>query len=105
MTWKIDDVDKVYALGKRSDGWAFAHGMGVGALAGLGIGVGVSALLLAFEHPQRCSDVCFPPAAVTAILTLPFTALTTVVGGVVGLGFRDKWRSVPIPLAPAQSPK
>ncbi|MEP6763158.1 MAG: class I SAM-dependent methyltransferase [Gemmatimonadaceae bacterium] len=104
--WNINDVQQVYALGRRSDGWAFGHGAGVGALTGLGIGVGVTAILLLVDNDSSCdSEFCIPPAAASAVLTIPFTAVATLIGGFIGLGYRDKWRSVPIPLAPAQSPK
>ncbi|MEP6781004.1 MAG: hypothetical protein ABJC26_14005 [Gemmatimonadaceae bacterium] len=105
MSWNINDVKEVYALGRRSDGWAFGHGAGIGALTGLGIGVGVTALLLAVQGKSHCSEICIPPAAASAVLTIPFTAVATIVGGFIGLGDRNKWRSVPIPLAPTQLPK
>lgn len=106
VRWNINDVKEVYALGRRSDGWAFGHGAGVGALTGLGIGVGVTAILLiATDNSRGCSVICIPPAAASAVLTIPFTAVATLIGGFIGLGYRDKWRSVPIPVAPTQSPK
>ena len=104
INWNINDVRSVDALGRRSDGWAFGHGAGVGALVGLSIGV-IATAVVSSTSSGSCSDCFISPAAVATILTVPFTVVTTVVGGFVGLGFRDKWRTVPIPIAPTQPPK
>jgi hypothetical protein len=81
--------------GQRSVGTAFWRGAGRGALVGVGVSAALLGVAALSEARDPCSD-CFVNAPLAAaIVGVPFTALTTVVGGVVGLRFRERWTPLP----------
>ena len=84
-------VDLSRGPGNRHDG--FSRGAKTGAAVGLAVGlVGIG---VAYLIERDCVSYCFgTPTA--AVLLLPFTGITTVVGGVVGkaLARRERWERV-----------
>ena len=84
-------VDLSRGPGSPRDG--FSRGAKTGAVVGLTVGlVGVG---VAYLIEQDCVSYCFgTPTA--AILLLPFTGITTVLGGVAGkaLARRERWERV-----------
>jgi hypothetical protein len=82
-------VDESRGARPRSE--AFRRGAGVGFL--VGAGVGVVATGLAYHWDRRASCDCMIPAtAVVGALSVGFTGVTTLAGGVIGVATRERWR-------------
>ena len=77
--------------GARPAPEAFWRGAGVGFL--VGAGVGVVATGLAYQSDRRSSCDCIIPAtAIVGALSVAFTGVTTLTGGVIGVATRERWR-------------
>lgn len=96
---RIDIVRLEQYAGRRSAGASFGKGAAYGALAGVGLSgaLVIAAAIDERRHPCGGCMISGPVAAV--IVAVPLTAASTLVGGLVGLGFgrRDRWTRVERP--------
>ena len=80
--------------GRRDAGEAF----GRGAFRGFAVGavIGTVATLAVWQKERRhgCGDCFISGTAVMGAASVLLTAVTTSVGGFVGLGYRDRWERV-----------
>jgi hypothetical protein len=89
--------------GRRSAAGAFGRGAGRGALVGLAL----SAVLLGavlVEEQRNPSDSFISAPVAAGIVAVPLTAGSILIGGVIGLGRRDRWTRVAYPEPPAVDP-
>lgn len=83
--------------GRRPTAAAFGRGAARGALVGLALSAVLLGAALVDEQRNPCGD-CFINAPVAAgIVAVPLTAGSTLIGGVIGLGRRDRWVRVAYP--------
>lgn len=75
---------------------AFRRGAKWGAIAGVVTSVVVVAAVGIDEARNPCGECFFPPTGLVALTAIPFTAATTLVGGVLGVALRNPWERVPI---------
>jgi hypothetical protein len=79
---------------RRSGGQAFGRGAAWGALTGLGIAAGVIAFAAIHEADHPCIDCWLGETAGAAIVSVPVVVLSPLIGGLVGLAFRERWTKV-----------
>ncbi len=82
--------------GRRSAGASFGRGAAYGALVGVGLSGAFLIAATIDEHRNPCGDCMISGPIVAAVIAVPFTAASTLVGGLVGLGFGrgDRWKRV-----------
>jgi hypothetical protein len=78
----------------RSGGQAFGRGAAWGALTGLGIAAGLIAFAAVHEADYPCIDCWIGETAGAAIVSVPVVVLSPLIGGLVGLAFRERWTKV-----------
>ncbi|MES3034652.1 MAG: hypothetical protein V4813_11710 [Gemmatimonadota bacterium] len=79
---------------RRTAGQAFRGGAGRGALVGLGLSAGLMAIGVVTD--RRNDDTYNTGTRIAALGSVLLTTLTTVTGGLIGLGGRERWRTVPL---------
>ena len=76
----------------RTAGQAFGRGAAWGALTGLEISVALVVAGVIFDAKHPCDDFCFiSNTAAGAVLSVPVMILSPVVGGLIGMSFRERW--------------
>ena len=83
--------------GRRSAGAAFGRGAGRGALVGLALSAVLMGAALVEERRNPCHDCFINGPMAAGIVAVPLTAGSTLLGGVIGLGRRDRWTRVAYP--------
>ena len=81
----------------RPAGVAFRRGAKRGALVGLGLSAVYLTAGLVAERRDPCQDCMFPVPIVAAVVTVPVTAGSALIGGVIGVGTRHRWARVAYP--------
>lgn len=84
-------------LGTRSTGAAFGRGAARGALVGVSLSAMLMGLALVHEQRDRCGDCMITAPMAAAIVAVPLTVGSSVLGGLFGLGFRERWARVAYP--------
>ncbi len=90
---RLDEVLRMDASqGAIPSGEAFWRGAGTGLLVGASIGLVATALSLRADLSGSC-DGCMGTMFI-APLSVVFTGVTTIVGGLIGVAGRERWRRV-----------
>ena len=81
----------------RPKGSAFVRGAGRGALVGLALSAVLVGAAVVEDRRNSCHD-CFVNARLAAaVVAVPLTAVSSLVGGAVGLSTRERWARVAYP--------
>lgn len=94
---RVDVREVAVHVGRRTAGAAFGRGAGWGALVGASVGLVATTLTVADERRNPCDDCFVSAPLVVGVLSVAFTAVTTLVGGAIGLAHRDRWETVAVP--------
>ncbi len=96
---RIDIVRLEQYAGRRSAGASFGRGAGYGALVGVGLSGALVIAAAIDERRHPCGDCMLSGPVTAVIIGVPFTAASTLVGGLVGLGFgrSERWTRVKRP--------
>lgn len=81
----------------RSAGAAFGRGAGRGALVGLALSAVLLGAALVEEQRHPCSDCMINAPVAAGIVAVPLSVGSTLIGGLVGLGKRERWVRVAYP--------
>ena len=93
MTMSWSDLRRVdVSRGRRPTGEAFARGAKTGAL--IGVGLGLVATGLAIRADRECNDCMIPVTVIIVPVSVAFAGATTLVGGMIGVAGRERWRRV-----------
>jgi len=84
-------------VGTRSPGAALGRGAGRGALAGLALSAVLMGAALVTEQRDPCRDCMITSPVAAGIVAVPLTAASALIGGLVGIGTRERWARVPYP--------
>ncbi len=95
VTFARDDIARIdMRVSRRSVGSAIGRGALRGAIVGVvvgGIATGAAAIS---DARSPCNECFFPAVLIVGVYGAAFTVATTVVGGAIGLAFRDRWERV-----------
>ena len=98
LTVSLADLRRVdVSRGQRSRGEAFGQGAGVGALIGAGLGLVATGIAIRSDLRSDC-DCMIPASAIVGTMSILFTGATTVVGGLIGVAGRERWKRAWPPL-------
>lgn len=92
-----NEIRRVLLAGdRRTAGQAFGRGALRGALAGGAVAAVLLTAGVLSDARRPCSDCWISNTAGAAIVSVPIIVVTPLIGGLVGLGFRDRWHEVDV---------
>ena len=92
VTVGLREIDNLEMRGSdRSAGQAFGRGAAWGALTGLELSVALLAFAAISDSNHPCDGCFLNNTAAAAIGSVPIMLFSPLVGGLIGLSFRERW--------------